>query len=160
MGQKGLDTPLYFPPVSRCQQEIRCQDDFPRRELKTSVAEIEFFLAAHGHSPVSKSSQRLHLFQHRFPMGAGIHGKRSPHCSRYAAEKLKSCKAFFLGEPDKRTVGDPSLRPYSAAGKLFNPLAFAVPPAGLWGNAGRNTIPGPMVVSLNASAGRVFRLRG
>ena len=28
----------------------------------------------------------------------------------------------------------------------------------MWGNAGRNTIPGPMVVSLNASAGRVFRL--
>ena len=44
------------------------------------------------------------------------------------------------------------------AGLLFNPDAFAVPPAGFWGNAGRNTIPGPMVVSLNASAGRVFRL--
>ena len=44
------------------------------------------------------------------------------------------------------------------AGQLFNPAAFAVPAAGLWGNAGRNTIPGPMIVSLNASAGRVFRL--
>ncbi len=43
------------------------------------------------------------------------------------------------------------------AGMLFNPTAFAVPAAGAWGNAGRNTIPGPMVVSLNASAGRVFR---
>ncbi len=28
----------------------------------------------------------------------------------------------------------------------------------MWGNAGRNTIAGPMLVSLNASAGRVFRL--
>jgi hypothetical protein len=44
------------------------------------------------------------------------------------------------------------------AGYLFNPAAFAVPVAGLWGNAGRNTIPGPMIVSLNASAGRVLRL--
>jgi hypothetical protein len=43
-------------------------------------------------------------------------------------------------------------------GQLFNPAAFAVPAAGAWGNAGRNTIPGPMLVSLNASAGRVFRL--
>ncbi|MBZ5583969.1 MAG: TonB-dependent receptor [Acidobacteriia bacterium] len=43
------------------------------------------------------------------------------------------------------------------AGQLFNPAAFAAPAAGLWGNAGRNTIPGPMLVSLNASAGRVFR---
>jgi hypothetical protein len=44
------------------------------------------------------------------------------------------------------------------AGDLFNPAAFAVPAAGTWGNAGRNTIPGPMIVSLNASAGRVLRL--
>jgi hypothetical protein len=44
------------------------------------------------------------------------------------------------------------------AGLLFDPAAFAVPAAGTWGNAGRDTIPGPLVVSLNASAGRVFRL--
>jgi hypothetical protein len=44
------------------------------------------------------------------------------------------------------------------AGQIFNTAAFAVPAAGLWGNAGRNTIPGPMVFSLNTSAGRVFRL--
>jgi hypothetical protein len=42
--------------------------------------------------------------------------------------------------------------------RIFNPLAFAVPAAGFWGNSGRDTIPGPMVVSLNGSAGRVFRL--
>ncbi|MGQ9633511.1 MAG: TonB-dependent receptor domain-containing protein [Bryobacteraceae bacterium] len=44
------------------------------------------------------------------------------------------------------------------AGYLFNPQAFAVPAPGRWGNAGRNIIPGPMLFSLNASAGRVFRL--
>jgi len=44
------------------------------------------------------------------------------------------------------------------AGQLFNPAAFAVPAAAMWGDAGRNTIPGPMLVSLNASAGRVIRL--
>ena len=44
------------------------------------------------------------------------------------------------------------------AGQIFNPAAFAVPAAGFWGDAGRNTIPGPMVLSLNGSAGRVFRL--
>jgi len=44
------------------------------------------------------------------------------------------------------------------AGLLFNPAAFAVPAAGRWGNAGRNTVEGPMLFSLNAAAGRVFRL--
>ncbi len=40
----------------------------------------------------------------------------------------------------------------------FNIHAFAAPAAGFWGNAGRNTIPGPTVFSLNGSMGRNFRL--
>ncbi|HTP88602.1 MAG TPA: hypothetical protein VMJ34_16725, partial [Bryobacteraceae bacterium] len=47
--------------------------------------------------------------------------------------------------------------PVSADGLLFNTAAFALPAAGLWGTAGRNTIPGPTVFSLDGSAGRVFR---
>ena len=44
------------------------------------------------------------------------------------------------------------------AGFALNPEAFIAPPVGLWGNAGRNIITGPMQFSLNASAGRVFRI--
>jgi len=44
------------------------------------------------------------------------------------------------------------------AGSNLNPLAFAVPGAGEWGDAGRNIITGPGQFSLNASAGRTFRL--
>jgi hypothetical protein len=40
----------------------------------------------------------------------------------------------------------------------FNPLAFAIPLPGEWGTAGRDTIPGPTIFSLNASVGRVFRM--
>jgi hypothetical protein len=40
----------------------------------------------------------------------------------------------------------------------FNLAAFAAPASGRWGNAGRNTIPGPAIWGLNASLGRVFRL--
>ena len=43
-------------------------------------------------------------------------------------------------------------------GQPFNYLAFAVPAAGQWGNAGRDTITGPMQFALNASLGRIFRL--
>lgn len=46
----------------------------------------------------------------------------------------------------------------TAQGYGFNPLAFAAPAPGTWGDAGRNMITGPMQFSLNASAGRVFRL--
>jgi len=50
-----------------------------------------------------------------------------------------------------------SLTP-EAAGYGFNPLAFGPAPSGQWGDAGRNIISGPMQFSLNAAAGRVFRI--
>jgi hypothetical protein len=43
-------------------------------------------------------------------------------------------------------------------GLALNPFAFAPPPAGQWGNAGRDIITGPAQFSLNASIGRVFRI--
>jgi hypothetical protein len=43
------------------------------------------------------------------------------------------------------------------AGQFFNTAAFMAPLPGVWGNAGRDTIPGPIGVSVNGSAGRVFR---
>ena len=38
------------------------------------------------------------------------------------------------------------------------PPPSPTPAAGEWGNAGRNTIPGPTIFSLDSSLGRVFRL--
>jgi hypothetical protein len=43
-------------------------------------------------------------------------------------------------------------------GDGFNTSAFTAPAAGLWGDAGRDTIPGPLVFSLNGSLSRVFRI--
>jgi len=44
-----------------------------------------------------------------------------------------------------------------AAGDLFNTAAFTQPAAGTWGDAGRNTIPGPTIFSMDSSLGRIFR---
>ena len=43
-------------------------------------------------------------------------------------------------------------------GQPFNYAAFTIPAAGQWGNAGRNTITGPMTFGLNGSLGRNFRV--
>ena len=48
--------------------------------------------------------------------------------------------------------------PIDAGTGYFNTLAFVLPLPGQFGNAGRNTIPGPGSVSLNASFGRGFGL--
>ena len=44
------------------------------------------------------------------------------------------------------------------SGLHLNPEAYAAPPSGEFGNAGRNSIEGPVQFVLNASAGRTFRL--
>jgi hypothetical protein len=43
-------------------------------------------------------------------------------------------------------------------GYYVNPAAFAAPPLGQWGNAGRNSITGPSQFSLNTSVTRTFIL--
>lgn len=43
-------------------------------------------------------------------------------------------------------------------GEFFNLAAFTIPPSGRFGDAGRNTIPGPAIFSLNAGFGRSFTL--
>jgi hypothetical protein len=42
------------------------------------------------------------------------------------------------------------------AGRFLNPAAYTAAAAGLWGNAGRNSITGPGQFALNASMGRSF----
>src|SRR6185436_14408591 len=41
-------------------------------------------------------------------------------------------------------------------GYYINPLAYAAPAPGQWGNAGRNSITGPRVFSLDGGIGRTF----
>jgi hypothetical protein len=50
--------------------------------------------------------------------------------------------------------------PVHAGAGYFNLAAFTTPPPGRYGNAGRNTIPGPGMIALNASFGRTFPLFG
>ncbi|MGH9619446.1 MAG: TonB-dependent receptor, partial [Bryobacteraceae bacterium] len=44
------------------------------------------------------------------------------------------------------------------AGFSLNPAAYVPPAPGQWGNAGRNSIAGPVQFALSASAGRTFRV--
>ncbi len=48
--------------------------------------------------------------------------------------------------------------PVDAGTGYFNLAAFQIPAAGQFGNAARNTIPGPSQLSLNLSLGRSFRI--
>jgi hypothetical protein len=55
-------------------------------------------------------------------------------------------RAFYTGQPVFIDDG------------VLNPAAFITPPAGMYGNAGRNIITGPNLFSMNASISRTIRL--
>jgi hypothetical protein len=80
-----------------------------------------------------------------FPLTPTIGGVRSTTTGTGITGSLR---AEATGLP----VGD------APAGQPFNFAAFTLPPAGEFGNAGRNTITGPTQFGLNASLGRVFRI--
>jgi len=61
-------------------------------------------------------------------------------------------RADYTGEPI--TLAHPTLE------RFFNTAAFAVPPPGRFGNAGRNTIPGPGTATVNMALAKTFTLPG
>ena len=80
-----------------------------------------------------------------------------------AGSGLPETPLYLAAVPGTGVTG--SIRPqatgaplYAApAGLFLNPAAFAAPPSGQWGNAGRDSIIGPRQFGLNASLGRTFR---
>ncbi|MBV8817344.1 MAG: hypothetical protein JO022_03240, partial [Acidobacteriaceae bacterium] len=78
----------------------------------------------------------------------------SPLNPRVAGNQSDNAGTGALGT----TRPDATGLPVDAGGAYFNTAAFVLPPVGYFGNAGRNTIPGPGSVTLNASFGRGFGL--
>ena len=83
-----------------------------------------------------------------------------------AGSGLPETPIYLAAVPGTGITG--SIRPdytgaplYAApAGLFLNPAAYSAPLPGQWGNAGRNSIIGPMEFTLNASLARTFRLHG
>jgi hypothetical protein len=59
------------------------------------------------------------------------------------SENLGQRPDFVLRPGVPVVLGDPQ--------RYFDPLAFALPPAGIYGNLGRNTLPGPGLFHWNAA---------
>lgn len=57
-------------------------------------------------------------------------------------------------------TGEPIALPHPTVERFFNTAAFAIPAPGRFGNAGRNTIPGPGSATVNMALQKVFTLPG
>jgi hypothetical protein len=112
-------------------------------------------------SPVSESSRgvQIHGFTGRLLSGWSLSGgmtfrSGSPFTANVLGNLSNSGGTGAVGSGRADATG----LPVSDGIGFFNPLAFTTPLAGLFGNAARNTIPGPSQLSMNASFGRGFRI--
>ncbi len=85
--------------------------------------------------------------------GAFTISSGTPLTARVLGNQANSGGTGVVGSGRADASGEPV-----AGGRFFNLAAFAIPPAGRFGNAGRNTIPGPSRFIANASFGRSFRM--
>jgi hypothetical protein len=129
--------------------------------------------AERGLSPFDQ--RHLATFSAQYTSGMGMHGGTLLSGWRGAAIKgwtLLTNITVGSGLPETpldtalriEGTGFTTLRPeytganvYTASGSLLlNPAAYALPPAGQWGNAGRDSITGPSQFSLGGTLQRAF----
>jgi hypothetical protein len=78
----------------------------------------------------------------------------SPFTARVLGNQSNSGGTGSVGSGRADSTG----LPIDAGSGYFNPLALAIPQAGFFGNAGRNTILGPSTLTLNVGLSRSFRM--
>ncbi len=85
--------------------------------------------------------------------GALVAQSGSPLTARVLGNQSDSSGTGVVGASRAEATGLPI-----SGGQFFNLAAFTLPPATGYGNAGRNTIPGPGSINLNSSIQRQFSL--
>jgi hypothetical protein len=78
----------------------------------------------------------------------------NPLTARVLGNSAQLANTGGIGSGRASATGEP----ISAGGGLFNLAAFTVPATGTFGDAGRNTIPGPGTFSLNTAFARSFNM--
>lgn len=81
-------------------------------------------------------------------------GSGSPFTARVLGNQSNSGGTGSVGSGRADATG----LPIEDGSGYFNPLAYAVPKAGFFGNAGRNTILGPSTFTMNMGVSRSFRM--
>lgn len=80
----------------------------------------------------------------------------TPFTARVLGNRADSGGSGVVGSGRAEATGESI---HGGDGRFFNLSAFGLPPVGRYGNAGRNTVPGPTFAAINLSFGRSFRIR-
>lgn len=152
----------------------------PTATIPTAAAIAQNWLDPHSERSLSSFDQR-HLLsaQAQYTTGQGLHGGTLMSGWKGRAFKewtVTTTIAWGTGLPETPvypavtpgTGFSGEIRPditnepiYSgAAGQHLNPAAYEAPAAGAWGDAGRDSITGPDLLTLDSSLQRTFRPHG
>ncbi|MGH9614542.1 MAG: TonB-dependent receptor [Bryobacteraceae bacterium] len=109
-----------------------------------------------GHSRFAPDSVTARLLKDWQLSGSITAQTGTPLTARVLGNSAKLAQTAGVGSGRANATG----QDLSSSTDFFNLAAFTVPLPGTFGNAGRNTIPGPSDVALNLTFGRGFQIGG
>jgi hypothetical protein len=135
------------------------QDIEAERGLSSFNVAHEFQMSFVATSPVGAPGSRIapesktgRLFKDWQLSGAITAQTGNPLTARVLGNTAQLAQTGAVGSGRAEATG----LPIESSTGFFNLLAFTVPPTGQYGNAGRNTIPGPGLFTLNLAFARSF----
>jgi hypothetical protein len=123
-----------------------------RHELQTSF--VWTSPAGSGHSRIPADSKLGRLLKDWQISGSVTAQTGNPLTARVLGNTAQLAQTGGIGRGRADATGES----IDSGSSFFNLDAFSVPAAGTYGDAGRNTIPGPGLVSLNTAFARSFAL--
>ncbi|MEZ5402779.1 MAG: TonB-dependent receptor [Bryobacteraceae bacterium] len=105
-----------------------------------------------GSSPIRASGWKGRLAKDWMLTGGVTYGSGNPLTATVLGNRADAGGTGVVGSSRADATG----LPVDSGSAFFNLAAFTVPPSGRYGNAARNTIPGPRQLSSNLSIGRSF----
>jgi hypothetical protein len=127
---------------------------FDQRHLVQAVYYIASPFGDAGSALIRTSGWKSALLRDWSFSGGGTLRSGSPFTARVLGNRADSSGAGVFGSGRAEATGLPI-----GGGEFFNLQAFGLPQAGHYGNAGRNTVPGQMFLTMNLSFGRSFRIK-
>jgi hypothetical protein len=151
---KSIDNASTFGDgVAQNDQDIRAERSLSKFDHRHTLSATYILTSPFGQDSRLVHDDRINKLLKDWTLTGGITAQSgAPLNPRIAGNQSDSAGTGATGTTRPNATGSS----IDAGTGYFNTAAFALPPSGQFGNAGRNTIPGPGSMALNASFGRAF----
>ncbi|MGI8991137.1 MAG: TonB-dependent receptor domain-containing protein [Bryobacteraceae bacterium] len=141
--------------VAQNDQDLRAERGLSSFDQRHVLTASYILTSPFGENGLIRSSGKSELLLKDWTLSGGATAASGlPFTARVLGNQADTAGTGAVGSGRANATG----LPVDSGSGFFNPAAYAIPIAGTFGDAGRNTIPGPGRFSLNLSFGRSFRL--